>query len=109
MELNRNSKTLTSFQKWGVGFGLSLTVWIYSTIIITYIEKGGFHIDADEVLWTSFAFLMWVSNIILEIWTLDPIRKKESKTQEEQIKAEKKLKTHLFVLIERSIATLGQQ
>lgn len=64
-----------SFSHFGVGFGLSLTLWIYSTIAIQYLSQGHFFPNIRENLWIPVAIVMWISNIKLEIWTLDPIRK----------------------------------
>ena len=73
--LYTNKESYKSFSHFGVGFGLSLTLWIYSTIAIQYLSKGHFFPELGENLWIPVAIAMWISNIKLEIWTLDPIRK----------------------------------
>ena len=70
-----NKEFYKSFSHFGVGFGLSLTLWIYSTIAIQYLSHGHFFPELGENLWIPAAIAMWISNIKLEIWTLDPIRK----------------------------------
>ena len=87
--------SIESFQKWGVGFGLSLAVWIYTSIAIQYIAHSTFYPDLTSNPWIIVAIGMWISNIKLEIWTMDPIRKKNDISSDSLIIAQKKLKTHL--------------
>ena len=64
------------FRKFGVILGLSLGTTILSSIILTWCERQSFYPQSTlETLGLGVGFVMWVSNIILEIWTLDPIRK----------------------------------
>ena len=86
-----------TFQKWGVGFGLSLTLFVYSSIGLQYLKAGHFYPTFDEKPWLVPAFLMWISNIKLEIWTLDPIRKRKDKTESELSQAHTHLRNHLLV------------
>lgn len=85
------------FQKWGVGFGLSLAVWVYTSIAIQYLDHATFYPDLKSNLWIVAAIVMWISNIKLEIWTLDPIRKKNDISLDSLGAAQQKLKNHLAV------------
>ena len=85
----------TPFSHFGVGFGLSLTLWIYSTIGIQYLSEGHFFPSLTDNPWLIAAFVMWISNIKLEIWTLDPIRKhKEAILPQKHMRS---LRAHLSV------------
>ena len=92
-----NKNTISCFTHWGVGFGLSLTLWIYTTIALQYLNQGNFEPILSKNMWIPLAICMWISNIKLEIWTLDPIRKKNDKTAEEQEIAIRSLQMHLVV------------
>ena len=87
--------SVDSFQKWGVGFGLALAVWIYTSISIQYIQTGSFYPDVESNPWMIAAFVMWISNIKLEIWTLDPIRKKNDQSATQ--------KKHSFTYLQRHL------
>lgn len=92
-----NKNTIPIFMHWGVGFGLSLATWIYATIALQYALHHNFYPALSENIWIIVAICMWISNIKLEIWTLDPIRKKNDKTEEEQENAIHSLQKHLVV------------
>ena len=65
------------FQKFGVIFGLSLGAALLSKILFHGLDVGHYYPrNLNEVLGFGFAFLTWLSNMILEVWTLDPIRKR---------------------------------
>ena len=87
--------SIESFQKWGVGFGLSLAVWVYTSIAIQYMDHATFYPELQSNPWIVAAIIMWISNIKLEIWTLDPIRKKNDISSDSLLHAEQKLKNHL--------------
>ena len=89
--------SIESFQKWGVGFGLSLAVWVYTSIAIQYMDHATFYPELQSNPWIIAAIVMWISNIKLEIWTLDPIRKKNDSSSASLLLAEQKLKNHLAV------------
>ena len=95
--VHTNKSSIPIFMHWGVGFGLALTTWIYSSITLQYLSAGHFFPDLSQNSWMIAAFLMWVSNIKLEIWTLDPIRKNKDKTLEGQEKSIQYLKRHLII------------
>lgn len=64
------------FRKMGVILGLSLGASILPSIVIRWLEIGSYYpLSSMEGVAFSVGFALWVSNIILEIWTLDPIRK----------------------------------
>ena len=87
--------SIETFQKWGVGFGLSLAAWVYTSIAIQFFTNSTFYPDIQKNPWIIAAIIMWISNIKLEIWTLDPIRKKNDSSLESLQQAERKLKNHL--------------
>lgn len=95
--IHTKKPTIPIFQLWGVGFGLSLALWIYTTIALQYAAEATFLIDIRSNIWILAAFIMWVSNVKLEIWTLDPIRKKNTKTIVQLQQAERTLKIHLSI------------
>ena len=69
-----------AYRTWGPGFGLALGATIFGGLAARWLEQGGFSwawdTPAAQVdLGLSLAFLvLWVSNIKLEIWTLQPLR-----------------------------------
>jgi hypothetical protein len=64
--------------KAGPVLGLSLGTGIFALIFTIWLGIGRFE-WADHPPWAqltfAFLFAMWVSNLVFEIWTLDPIRK----------------------------------
>ena len=64
------------FRRFGVILGLSLGATLLPSIAIIWFERGSYYPqNTIETLGAGIGFGTWVSNIILEIWTLDPIRK----------------------------------
>lgn len=64
------------FRKFGVILGLSLGTTILSSVVLTWFDRVSFYPQSTlETIGLGIGFVMWVSNIILEIWTLDPVRK----------------------------------
>jgi hypothetical protein len=64
------------FRKFGVILGLSLGTTILSSVVLTWFDRLSFYPQSTlETIGLGIGFVMWVSNIILEIWTLDPVRK----------------------------------
>ena len=69
-----------AYRTWGPGFGLALGATIFGGLVARWLEQGGFSWTWDTPaaqvdLGLSLAFLvLWVSNIKLEIWTLQPLR-----------------------------------
>lgn len=75
------------YRAWGPGLGLSLGACILGLLVHHYLTVGAFvwptETTADKVslaAWLSFG-TMWASNLKLEIWTLEPLRKLDQKGQ----------------------------
>lgn len=90
---------LTNFRSVGVILGLSFGGTILSSIAIYWFSRGSYYPTSTlEMVGWSLGFTLWVSNIILEIWTLDPIRKDSLGILSEEIdvkKSEQKALRHL--------------
>ena len=79
------------FRKFGVILGLSLGATLLPSIVIIWFERGSYYPqNTIETLGAGVGFAMWVSNMILEIWTLDPIRKYDLGILDEQHNIETK-------------------
>lgn len=77
------------FRKMGVILGLSLGATILPSIVIRWLETGSYYpLSSMEGVAFSVGFALWVSNIILEIWTLDPIRKFDLNLLDESLSIE---------------------
>ena len=67
-----------AYRAWGPGLGLSLGATVFGGLGAHYLEHGAFawslERPAELLGWLTF-FAMWVSNIKLEVWTLEPLRK----------------------------------
>ena len=73
------------FRKFGVILGLSLGSTLLSSIVLIWFERGSYYPqDTFETIVCAVGFGMWVSNMVLEIWTLDPIRKYDLGILDEQ-------------------------
>lgn len=82
---------LVWFRKFGVILGLSLGATLLSTIALIWFERGSYYpVAGIETIGVTFGFAMWVSNIILEIWTLDPIRKFDLNILDAEVSIEEK-------------------
>jgi hypothetical protein len=69
------------YRAWGPSLGLSLGAAVFGALLAYGIEHQGFSwglATPDEraaaLTWGLFG-AMWVSNLFLEIWSLDPLRK----------------------------------
>ena len=66
------------YRSWGPGFGLSLGAPVLGALSLHWIQAGSFtwadSTTLESVGWVLF-LVMWTSNFILEIWTLEPLRK----------------------------------
>ena len=74
------------YRAWGPGLGLSLGATILGRLTAYYIENGAFSwgwSSPEEIqvtaAWLTF-FAMWISNLKLEVWTLEPLRKLDDGT-----------------------------
>ena len=70
-----------TYRAWGPALGLSLGACIFGLLGGHWLQYGAFDWgwstsaeQLDTVAWLAF-LLMWASNIKLEIWTLEPLRK----------------------------------
>ena len=93
-----------TFMLWGAGFGLSLGALIFSLLLSRWQQYGEFVLywsQTSDHLQTSaitIAFLAWISNMVLEVWTLDPLRKlSERADTPEYLLAFEKLRRHMVV------------
>ena len=94
---------IRAFQSWGPGFGIALGLCIYSAVAGFWMQNGDFDLPwqtSSEQLFSSGVLVglcMWISNIKLEIWTLDPIRKKDDVDLSSYVESVPPLKKHLVV------------
>ena len=79
--VDQRRKTIEDFCSWGPVFGLALGFAIFSALGVKWIADGHFWLSLNGESNALFSigvvigFVLWVSNIVLEIWTLEPIRK----------------------------------
>ncbi len=71
------------FQQLGPIMGIALGACIFGSLLGVWMDRGEFELGLanqrdrlDTAIAISF-FAVWVSNIKLEIWTLDPVRKSD--------------------------------
>ena len=65
-----------SLMNTGVVLGLSLGLLIFVVLLNRWLAIGHYYpTSISETLAFTLAGALWVSNIVFEIWTLDPIRK----------------------------------
>ncbi len=76
------------FRAWGSGLGLSMGALIFGGLGAWYLQHGGLTWDAGtesdliSLFKLGFFVVLWASSFVLEIWTLDPIRKPSSADSE---------------------------
>ena len=76
---------LKVFRAWGVGFGLSLGLLIFTGLFLRWAEMGGFTWSMESPEEAAFLYktvlfvVLWVSNFHLEIWTLEGVRRAQGK------------------------------
>ena len=101
------SQFLLWFRKFGVILGLSLGMTLLPLIAWLWLSRGHYYPSNVLETWAmGMGFAAWVSNILLEIWTLDPIRKhdlqllppEESITLAQQ-KAYRHVRIHAFLCL----------
>lgn len=76
------ANVLRMYRAFGPGLGISLGITIFCALLAHYGTAGAFSWDTSSatggwpglLAWLAF-FVTWVSNIQLEVWTLEPIRK----------------------------------
>lgn len=73
-----------TYRAWGPGLGLALGACILGTLTGEWLDRGEFSwsLHSATEQWRSATHglfvVAWVSNIKLEIWTLEPLRKLDS-------------------------------
>jgi hypothetical protein len=71
-------EVIRTYRSWGPGLGLSLGACVFGALAAHWLTYGAFDWTLDRPLeaaaWLMF-LLMWMSNIQLEVWTLEPLRK----------------------------------
>lgn len=76
-----NEDALARLMRAGPFLGVSLGAAIFALIASIWLAHGRFEL-ADQPAWGQLTlgilFALWVSNLIFEIWTLDPVRKHHS-------------------------------
>lgn len=70
-----------AYRAWGPGLGISLGLTVLSALAAHWLRIGAWSWAPGDGLgwlgllaWLAF-FGAWVSNIVLEVWTLEPLRK----------------------------------
>lgn len=70
-----------TYRAWGAGFGLAMGAWVLGLLSGHYLEQGAFRwgttTTAEQlVLARHLVFLaLWILNLRLEVWALEPLRK----------------------------------
>ena len=100
----KRADLVATFQLWGAGFGLSLGALIFSLLLARWQQYGEYVLywsesdDQLQSLGIIFGLLAWISNMILEVWTLDPLRKLSQSTENHAYDtAFKTLRRHMVV------------
>ena len=73
----RLEEAVRVYRAWGPGLGLSMGAIVFGALAHHFLTTGGFTWPlsaASTPAWAIF-FCAWVSNLRLEVWTLDPVRK----------------------------------
>ena len=71
-------KIIEIFQQFGVILGLSFGSSVLFSILLRWMEVGHFYPSySHDTMVFVVGGMLWLSNMILEIWTLDPIRKSQ--------------------------------
>ena len=74
-----------AYRAWGGGFGLALGACILGMLSGRWLDRGAFtwawgtSAEQLDLAYSLLFLLMWASNLFLEIWTLDPLRKLDPK------------------------------
>ena len=93
---------LRSFQHHGVILGLSLGMFIYSSLCLYYIKHQHFELPDETIeTWALLCFFIaWVHNTYIEIWGLEPLRKSELNVLSSE---ERELHTNKIPLVQKNI------
>lgn len=100
-----NPDAFTRLMRVGPVLGLSLGTGIFALILAIWLSNGRFEL-ADHAPWSQLTFAvlfkLWVSNIIFEIWTLEPIRQARSDPSDSDaafVRARRHLLLHCVFII----------
>lgn len=76
----RLPEAIRVYRAWGPGLGLSMGAIVLYALLHHYLTRGAFSWPLDDAATPAWAvfFVAWVSNLRLEVWTLDPLRKLDS-------------------------------
>ncbi len=93
-----NPEALGRLMRLGPLLGISLGVGIFALIASVWLAFGRFT-WADHPAWGQLTLIMlfalWVSNVIFEIWTLEPVRKSSPGSDEAHL-AHARARRHLL-------------
>ena len=93
-----NPEAFGRLMRLGPLLGISLGTGIFALIASIWIAFGRFT-WSDHPTWgkltLTILFVLWVSNIIFEIWTLDPVRKASQGSAESEV-AHRRARHHLL-------------
>ena len=108
------AKVIAIFQQFGVILGVSFGSTVLFSMLLRWIEVGHFYpsYSQDTMIFTV-GVMLWLSNMILEIWTLDPIRKSqlhllEDKTRIDRAQASTQFHIVLQALLCTSLVVIHQ-
>jgi len=94
-----NSNAFARLMKAGPVLGLSLGIGIFALILLIWLSNGRFA-WVDHAPWSqltfAFLFALWVSNLVFEVWTIEPIRKASAGTAQADA-AISRARRHLLV------------
>lgn len=100
------------FQSYGAPFGLSFGTLIFLFVYIRWQQYGEFNLywsstaDQYQSLAIVIGVIVWMSNLILEVWTLEPLRQLNESTNDP--KYQKAFKSfHKHLLFHATILTIS--
>jgi hypothetical protein len=73
-----------AFQSYGAPFGLSFGTLIFLLLYSRWQQYGEFNLywsttsDQYQSIAIIIGIIVWLSNLVLEVWTLDPLRKMDN-------------------------------
>ena len=76
LPIQKRNEQVRSLMNTGVVLGLAFGVLIFDVLLTRWLDLGHYYPVSDgELIAFAVAGALWCSNIVFEIWTLDPIRK----------------------------------
>ena len=83
---SQRGRILRPYMSAGPVMGLVLGACIAAGLVQMWIEEQSFPLFDPDRRWQTAAFLaLWVSNIKLEIWTLEPARKAQASADDHRL------------------------